>query len=118
MTLGSLRAARAAQLSAQSLTGVALALTLLSADVFNAMFLVAALVVTFRRDGSANDGAISNFAAAMLVSGGILQSLLGSVIDPDAGAAGSTAALLLLVSTVLFAFAGAFFWLQRRNGGE
>ena len=108
--LGSVRAAVSAQIGAQSLTGAALLLTALDLDLFESLFLIAALAASFRTSGTDRDRAVANFAACFVVIGSFFVSLQRGFLG-DGGLLGTTS-VLLLVAAVLFGFAGAFFWVR------
>lgn len=78
--------------------------------------LVAAIAVPFRHDGSLRDRATGNFGAATVITGPLLWDIaLGGLSGRGFG----LVATLMLVATVLFSFAGAFFWVlreERRQG--
>lgn len=78
--------------------------------------LVAAIAAPFRHDGSLRDRATGNFGAATVVVGLLVWEIaLGGVSDGGLG----LVATLMLVATVLFSIAGAFFWVlreERRSG--
>ena len=76
--------------------------------------LVAAIAVPFRHDGSLKDRATGNFGAAIVVAGLLLWEVaLGGL--KDGGLGFGLVATLMLVSTVLFCIAGAFFWILREG---
>lgn len=111
-----------AQILAQTLTSWALLAHVVAwpdVSIWVAVPLVAAIVVPFRHDGTPRDRALANFAAAVVASGILWWELLLGGLDGLLGGTGPTfgpVALLLLVSTVLFAVAGGLFWIRRREG--
>lgn len=113
--------AHVARLLGQATTAWALAYHLLDGDLgpsspFVLGFGVAALAVTLRRAEGGTAPAVACFAAALL-TGGLVA---GWVVDaglvligmgPSGGV--PTGYLLLMVASVLFVTAGAFFWIRR-----
>lgn len=110
-----------AQILAQTLTSWALLAHVVAwpdVSVWVAVPLLAAIVVPFRHDGTPRDRALANFAAAVVASGILWWEVLLGGLDGLLGGTGPTfgpVALLLLVSTVLFALAGGLFWLRREE---
>ncbi len=92
-----------------------------NASVWVAAPLAAAIVVPFRHDGSLKDRATSNFGAALIVAGLMWWEVALGGLDGLLGGGGfslGVVAMLLLASTVLFALAGAMFWILRREGWD
>lgn len=92
-----------------------------NASVWVAAPLVAAIVVPFRHDGSLKDRATSNFGAALIVAGLMWWEVALGGLDGLLGGTGfslGVVAMLLLASTVLFALAGAMFWILRSEGWD
>ena len=120
MARGRLFAGVSAQVLAQAVTGWSLVAHLTDwqqASVWVAAPLVAALVVPFRHDGSLGDRALGNFGAAIVVSGVLWWEVLVGGVDGIVGGGPwlGPLTLLLLASTVLFAFAGGMFWVLREE---
>jgi len=118
-SVGRLVAAKAAQSLAQALTVWALFGLLLEGGWTSCVVLLAALLVPFRTDGSAGDRAVGNFASALLVWGILIARLYGVFLDTIIWGPGETMLttfnLMLLTMTVLYVFAGAFFWVEREE---
>ena len=110
--------AQAAQWLAQALT-VWVFFGLLLEGSRTSVVLLAALIVPFRTDGTPGDRAVGNFASAMLVWGMLMARLYGSFWDNVIWGPGETVVttfnLTLLTMTVLYVFAGAFFWVDREE---
>lgn len=110
-----------AQILAQTLTSWALLAHVVAwpdVSIWVGVPLLAAIVVPFRHDGTPRDRAVANFAAAVVASGILWWELLLGGLDGLLGGTGPTfgpVALLLLVSTVLFALAGGLFWIRRHE---
>ena len=81
--------------------------------------LAAAALVPFRHDGSLHDRAVGNFGAASVVAGFFAWEIMIGGVDGILG--GGMAALngpftfMTLAAAVLFAGAGAAFWLHRED---
>ena len=121
-TRAQITAGISAQILGQVLTGCALLAHLVdwqNISVWVVAPLVAAAIVPFRHDGSLHDRAVGNFGAASVVAGffawelafGGLDGLLGGGVLPFNAAF----TFLTLASAVLFADAGAAFWLLRED---
>jgi len=119
-SVGRLVAAKVAQSVAQALTVWALLGLFLESGWTSCVLLLAALLVPFRTDGSARDRAAGNFASALLVWGILIARLYGVFLDTIIGEPGDTMLttfnFILLTMTVLYVFAGAFFWVEREKG--
>ena len=119
MSIGRRAGAEAAQLSAQALTVWALFGLFIEGGRTTCVVLLAALLVPFRTDGSAGDRAVGNFASALLVWGILIARLYGLFLDTIIWGPGETMYttfnLALLTMTVLYVFAGAFFWIEREE---
>ena len=111
--------AHTAQALAQALSVWALLAVWLQSGWVSGFVLLAALVVPLRTDGSARDRAVSNFASGLLVWGILSARLLDSFLDTLIWGPGETVLttlnLILLTTTVLYVFAGAFFWVEREG---
>ncbi len=84
-------------------------------------FLVAAIVVPFRHDGSLKDRAAGNFGAGLVISGFLWWEIIAGGLEGVLGGAGFTLgaeAMMMLAATVLFIVAGAMFWLMREERAE
>lgn len=83
-----------------------------AASVFVVGFLVTAVVVPLRHDGTLPDRAMGNFIAAAVCAAMFFRELLYSGIDVIAGSGftGGTAAIVMLCAAVMFTTSGAFFW--------
>lgn len=122
---GSMIPAQLAQIGAQATTVWALMMVWLGASVtdpvgpliFTALFVVA-LILPMRHDGSARDRAISNFGAGLVIwsvtAWGLLVGLFGYLLT-GRGNPITPQQMLLLTATVLYMFAGAFFWVRARG---
>jgi len=88
------------------------------ASIWVVVPLVAAIAVPFRHDGSERDRALTNFAAAAVLSGVLWWELLSDVLDGlvgDGGASLGAVSTLLLAACVLFTLAGGLFWIRRED---
>lgn len=118
---GKLLAGGSAQILGQALTSWSLMAHLTTwpdVSIWVVAPLVAAIAVPFKHNGTFKDRATTNFAAALVVSGIMWWELMMGGLDGLLGGAGFTlapVAMLLLTATVLFAFAGAVFWLLREE---
>lgn len=123
-TRAKVMAGASAQVLAQATASWSLVIHFLdwqNASVWIAAPLVAAIVVPFRHDGSLRDRATSNFGAALVVAGLMWWEVLFGGLDGLIGGGGfnlGVVAMLLIVSTVMFATAGAMFWLLRQEGWD
>ncbi len=119
MSIGRRIGARAAQWLAQGLTVWALFGMSLQGVTGTSVLLLVALLVPFRSDGSAGDRAVGNFASGILAWGVLVKRLYGSFLDTIIWGPGETVVttfnLTLLTMTVLYMFAGAFFWVEREQ---
>ncbi len=120
MELGRAKGAVLAQLLGQVLTGWSLVAHLAGwPDVSGwvVAFLIAALIVPFRHDGSLADRAAGNFGAACVLAGfPAWEALLGGLGYFGGGdARPGVAGLLILTAAVLFAVAGGLFWTLRER---
>ncbi len=119
MSFGRRIGAQGAQFLAQALTVWALFGMLLQGGWVSCVVLLAALLVPFRTDGSAGDRAVCNFSSGLLVWGVLIARLYGSFLDAIIWGPGETVVttfnLTLLTMTVLYVFAGAFFWVEREE---
>lgn len=117
---GRLLGAIAAQILGQAVAGWGLLAHVAQwddASVWVITPLVAAIAVPFRHDGSLKDRATSNFGAAIVVAGILIWEVaLGGI--GSGGLAFGLVATLMLVATVLFCTAGAFFWVLREGNGS
>ena len=111
-----------AQIVGQVLTGCALLAHVLdwqNVSVWVVVPLGAAALVPFRHEGSLYDRAVGNFGAASVVSGFFAWEIMIGGVDGILG--GGMAALngpftlMTLTAAVLFAGAGAAFWLHRED---
>jgi hypothetical protein len=122
MSEGRRRAARSSGILAQALTAWALVMLIPSGNWISGVFLFTALIVPFRTDGTRKDLAISNFSSGLVVWGVLttqaLDSLLDRVLRGSASPLLTPHDLLLLTATVMFVFAGAFYWIQRDDPPE
>ena len=115
---GRRRAARWGGILAQALTAWALVFVLASGSLFSGCLLFTALLVPFRSNGRDRDRAVSNFSSGLLLWGVLLTHVLESLLGRLSGSPApvlSPQNLLLLTATVLFVFAGAFFWVERED---
>ena len=121
-TRAKITAGVSAQILGQILTGCALLAHLLdvrNVSVWVVVPLAAAAVVPFRHDGTLHDRAVGNFGAASVVAGffawelafGGLDGLLGGGVLPF----NTPFVFFTLVAAVLFAGAGAAFWVLRED---
>jgi len=114
---GALMGAIAAQVLGQAVAGWGLMVHLVdwrSASVWVIAPLVAAIAAPFRHDGSWRDRATGNFGAATVVAGLLFWEIsLGGFANGGIGL--GLATTLMLVATVLFSVAGAFFWILREE---
>jgi hypothetical protein len=105
----------AAQILGQAVAGWSLLAHVVdwnNASVWVIAPLVAAIAVPFRHDGSLRDRATGNFGAAIVVAGLLIWEVaLGGLANGGLGF--GLVATLMLVATVLFSLAGAFFWVLR-----
>lgn len=85
-----------------------------NASVWVVAPLVAAIAVPFRHDGSLQDRARGNFGAAIVIAGLLMWEVAFGAIQ-GGGLGFGAVATLMLVSTVLFSIAGAFFWIMREG---
>ena len=119
---GRRRAARSSGIAAQALTAWALVLLTPSGNWISGVFLFTALIVPFRTDGTHRDRAISNFSSGLVLWGVLTTHALDSLLDRFRGGSGTPLLapfdLLLLTATVLFVFAGAFYWVGREERGS
>ena len=119
MSEGRRRAARSSGILAQALTAWALVMLIPSGNWISGVFLLTALLVPFRTDGTHRDRAISNFSSGLVLWGVLathaLDSLLDRFLRGSAGPILTPLHLLLLTATVLFVFAGAFYWIHRND---
>ena len=110
-------AARSSGILAQALTAWALVMLVPSGGWITGLLLFTALIVPFRTNGTRRDRAISNFSSGLVLWGVLTTHALDSLLDRFLRGSGSpllTAVdLVLLTATVLFVFAGAFYWLER-----
>lgn len=117
MNEGRRRAARSSSIAAQALTAWALVMLIPSWNWISGVFLLTALLVPFRTDGTHRDRAISNFSSGLVLWGVLsthaLDSLLDRFLRGGVGQILTPLHLLLLTATVLFMFAGAFYWIHR-----
>jgi len=111
--------AQAAQWLAQALTLWAFVVLLLQGVSSSSVLLLVALLVPFRSDGSAGDRAVANFASGLIVWGVLITRLYGSFLDTIIWGPGDTVVttfnLTLLTMAVLYMFAGAFLWVERKE---
>ena len=122
MRYGRRVSAHVAQVLAQVLT-LWIAFNLLVQTSWVALAVVAiAFAVPCRSNGTMRDRAVSNFAAGLLMWGMLVTRLLGHFLDTIIWGPGDTVLttynLVLLTMTVLYTFAGAFFWLERERDTE
>ena len=119
MDEGRRRAARSSGIAAQALTAWALVMLIPSGNWISGVFLFTALVVPFRTDGTHRDRAISNFSSGLVLWGVLATHALDSLLDRFLRGSVSPLLtpldLLLLTATVLFVFAGAFYWIHRNE---
>lgn len=107
------------QVMAQAVTGWALLAHLAhwpDVSIWLLAPLGAAALVPFRHDGTFRDRATGNFGAALVVGGMFWWEATLGGLEGIVGGSGFTiglVGLLMLVSTVLFALAGAMFWVLR-----
>jgi len=79
-------------------------------------FLLAAILVPFRHDGSLKDRATGNFGAGIVIAGFLGWEI---IIDGFEGVLGGNGfvlraeSMMMLAATVLFVVAGTMFWLMR-----
>ena len=122
MSEGRRRAARSSGILAQALTAWALVMLMPSGNWISALFLFTALIVPFRTDGTLKDRAISNFSSGLVVWGVLTTQALDRLFDGFLRGGPSPLLtphdLLLLTATVLFVFAGAFYWIHRDDPAE
>ena len=119
MNEGRRRAARSSGIVAQALTAWALVMSMPSGNWISGVFLFTALVVPFRTDGTRRDRAISNFSSGLVLWGVLTTHALDSLLDKFLRGSASPLLtpfdLVLLTATVLFVFAGAFYWIHRND---
>jgi hypothetical protein len=119
-------AAQLAQVAAQALTAWALLVvwvthfrTAPGGLVMLSLLLVVALSLPARMKRLDRDRAISNFTSGLLIwsvlAWGLLLSLIDFALGGYTGFPLSTQQTLMLVATVLYMFAGAFFWILGRG---
>ena len=119
-------AAQLAQGAAQALTAWALLAAWVShfqsapgGLVMLSLLLVVALSLPARMKRLDRDRAISNFTSGLLIwsllAWGLPLSLIEFALGGYTGLPLSTQQTLMLVATVLYMFAGAFFWILGRN---
>jgi hypothetical protein len=92
-----------------------------NASIWVAAPLLAAIVVPFRHDGTLHDRAKGNFGASLVVAGVLWWEVAIGGFDGILGGGGFSVGpimLLMLTATVLFAVAGAFFWVLREGGSR
>ena len=91
-------------------------------DWISGLFLFTALIVPFRTDGTHRDRAISNFSSGLVLWGVLSTHALDSLLDRVLRGSGSplltSFGLVVLTATVLFVFAGAFYWIHRDDPTE
>lgn len=114
-----------AQIVAQVLTGCALlahAFEWPDVSIWVVAPLAAAALVPFRHDGTLRDRAVGNFGAASVVAGMFgWEAMIGGVDGILGGGVSSLAGpftLFTLAASVLFAVAGAAFWLLREGARD
>ena len=114
---GRRRAARLSGIMAQALTAWALVMLIPSWNWISAVLLLAALLVPFRTDGTNRDRAISNFSSGLVLWGVLsthaLDGLLDRLLHGGASPILTSLHLIMVTATVLFVFAGAFYWIHR-----
>ena len=125
MRFGRTFAAQSAQAIAQVLTAWTLIMMWADASagegiVVWTLLLVVAFVLPLRTNGEHRDRdrAVRNFGSGLLVWGLIAWGLVGSMLDYLSGLRPTlltAVQMLLLTATVMYMFAGAFFW---RSAGE
>ena len=124
MTARRMFGAITAQILAQALTGWSLLMHVAGwpdVSVWVVTFLIAAVAVPFRHNGSLKDRAAGNFGAGLVLSGFFWWELIDHGLDSIVGGGGfelPVQGLLLLTATVLFSVAGAVFWMMREGGDE
>lgn len=114
---GRLMGAIAAQILGQAIAGWGLVAHIVdwqNASVWVVTPLVAAIAAPFRHDGSLRDRAVGNFGAATVIAGLLLWEVALAGLN-DAGVSFGLVATLMLVASVLFSLAGAFFWVLREE---
>ena len=121
-TRSQITAGISAQIFGQILTGCALLAHLLdwqNVSVWVVAPLAAAALVPFRHDGSLRDRAVGNFGSASVVSGIFAwEFMIGGVdgiLGGGLGALNGPFTLTTLAAAVLYAGAGAAFWLLREG---
>ena len=114
---GRLTGAITAQILGQAVAGWSLLAHAMDWDrvsVWVVVPLVAAIAAPFRHDGSLRDRATGNFSAAIVIAGLLVWEVaLGGLTSGGLGF--GIVATLMLVATVLFCVAGAFFWILREG---
>ena len=115
MADGQKRAARWSGILAQALAAWALVFTVISGSWLSSAFVLKAMVVSFRTDGTHKDRAISNFSSGIAIWSVLAPSMLYGFIDKVGGGGPVMTAShwLMLAATVLFVFAGAFYWIHK-----
>lgn len=117
-------AASVAQIIAQSLTGLALLMSLVTGgeiSIWVVAPLLAAGVVPSKHNGTMRDRAVANFGASVTMGGIVsweaMAGLMGGV-GGSGGALQTPFVLVLLTAAALFTFAGAFFWLTHEDASR
>ena len=110
-----------AQVLGQALTAWALISHLTGwpeVSIWVVTFLVAAILVPFRHDGSLKDRAAGNFGAGIVIAGFLGWEVIIGGFEGVLGGTGfvlGAEAMMMLAATVLFVVAGAMFWLMREE---
>lgn len=114
---GTVSGAITAQILGQAIAGWSLVAHVMDwdrASVWVIVPLIAAIAVPFRHDDSLRDRATGNFSAAIMIAGLLMWEVaLGGLTSGGPGF--GIVATLMLVATVLFCIAGAFFWILREG---
>lgn len=115
-----LLAAKSAQALAQALTGWGILAHLAGwpeVSPFVVLFALTALAVPLRRSADDRGAAVACFSAGLLTGGLVVTEVWLAGLDLLLGGLGGFSLgafeMLLLAASVLFAFAGAFFWIGR-----